>query len=118
MPRKPKRPDVELWGWWEFLQAAERTDAGLRWMRDSYEDFPVPLAELNQGPVYLAEECRLFLDAHQKSTIGEAIPVNVVSRIYALRDRDVPVRRIAEQLGISEATVYRRLAQRKPARRR
>lgn len=118
MARRPRRPDVELWGWSEFMQAAERTDTGLRWMRDTYDDFPVPLAELNMGPVYLADECRLFLDSHPKTSVGEAIPDGKVARIFALHNKGVSVKKIAEQVGVSEPTVYRRLAERRNAKGR
>jgi hypothetical protein len=111
MGKTPKRPKVpELWGWSEFLRASERTDSGLRWMRDQRytKEFPEPVAELAQGPIFLAEECRWFIAEHPPTDVGYPVDVDV-ARLRALRAQGRTAKQIATELGVSPATVYRRL---------
>lgn len=111
--REPPRPFIELWGWAEFLEASGRTDAGLRYMAGAYKDFPRPLAELRQGPVFWATECRDFLAVHKKAPRGRPIEDELLRRMYAMAEAGVPPLVIARETGISKATVYRRLAERR-----
>jgi hypothetical protein len=105
----------ELWGWAEFMAAADRSDFALRYLRDRYADtWPEPVAVLGQGPIFLAEEARTFLEAHPKSNRGGIDPDDV-KRIFTLADADVSVADIAEVIGISQQTVYNRLRKRRDA---
>lgn len=105
----------ELWGWAEFMTEANRSDFALRYLRERYADeWPEPVAVLGQGPIYLADEARAFLDAHPKSNRGGIDPDDV-TRIFTLADANVSVADIAEVIGISQQTVYNRLRKRRDA---
>lgn len=114
----------ELWGWYEFYQAAERSPAGMRLLRDQFDDFPVPVQELHMGPIYVASECRRFIRRHPKAAVGRGrrLTSDIVAKIDELCDQGrLTVAEIAIEVGVSQPTVYRKIAdrdERRPKRRR
>lgn len=111
MAESSPRAFLELWGWAEFLEASGLTDAGLRYQREQYPDFPVPVAELRMGPVFLASECRDYIKANAQPR--GVVPKLVLRRIYRMKDEGASVNEIAAETGVSVPTIYRRLAQRR-----
>ena len=102
----------ELWGWAEVLDAAERTDFAMRYLRAQYADeFPVPYTVLAVTPVYVADEIREFLKNHPRTHVGGLADADV-ERLYKLVDQGLSYEAVGEAIGCSTKTVQRYMAKR------
>lgn len=97
----------EVLDWPMVVEIGGRSNHATLYLRDNFDDFPIPYAVVSKGPLYLADEIREFFDKYPKSRQGGALDPDLVTRIQVLHKARVPAKDIAEVLGVSVVTVYR-----------